>query len=405
MIKQAKKIVTLATVTGAVLFTLTGCSMFGGSSDSDNKKTEESTVSVSETTSATEPKPISGLELEKELPIDHAEYLNIDAYKGGYYVIKSHKGSDLQQMLIVPEGGTVPEGLDENILVVKQPVTSSKIDSLTMLAMLNEIDPETLSGVSLVSNEKESISIGKVVENMDKGVTKYAGKIKEQDVNLLKESGVQFYIGNSGLEKEDIYKEIVKQGITPFITYLHVEKDPLGRLEWVKALGTIFGKTDAAQAFYDSQKQAAESVDRSKANGKTYTMVYFNKSKNLAYVRRTGDVIAKIGEYAGGKNMLSDVDKGSWEEMSIDDFASKFKDSDYLIYFDGHGDKVSSRDELLAISDKLNDFKAVKDGHVWRTQTDYLQMAHIGDMIKELNGIFADDAETINNAACYVNIK
>lgn len=406
--RKIRRALITGIIAGTVLFTVSGCSMFGGS---DNNSTANETVeendeeNVQEAQNAAEPDKISSLTFDKEVPVEKSSYFKIDAYKDGYYVVKSTDGKEWSQLLVVPEGKDVPEKLPKGMIVVRQPVVSSKIDSITMASLLCEINSGLADKLTLVTSEKDDISIDLIKSNMDKGITKYAGTAAKPDVDLIKKTAPQVYLCKPALEKNKAYEELHKAGITPFITYLHSEPDILGRIEWAKALGAIYGDIDGAQKFYDEQKALVEGIDKAKAGGKTFAMICLNKEKNKAYVRRTGDVIAKIGEAAGGTNKLSDNPKGFWQEMSIDDFVTNYKDTDYLIYFDKHGDEVTSVKQLTDISDKLAEFKSVKNGNVWRTRTDYLQMNKMGNMAKELNGIFTGDEETVKNAVEFVKVE
>ena len=399
MLKNFHNILFITLITGGIVFSLSGCALFGGSGGGNDKpaatETAEEDVSQ-ETVEATLPSKLSSLEFDHEIVMDKAQFLSIDAYKDGYYVITSHKNGDFYRLLIVPEGKEAPERLDEDIIVVKQPVNTSKIDNLTALGLLGDIREAFLDKVSLVANDKGDIYVNKVVENMDNGITKYAGPATKPDTNLIKENMPQLYLCNPGLKKEAAFEEYVKTGLKPFITYTPHETDPLGRIEWAKALGVIYGDLERADKFYQEQKALAESIDTSKAQDKTYAMICLKKDENKAYVRRGGCAFAKTGELAGAKNVLAEIQKNGWEEMSIDDFISRFKDTDLLIYLDKHGDKVENLDDLKGISEKLLDMKAVQEKNLWRTHTDYLIMNNLGDVAKELNEIFAGKAEVVN---------
>lgn len=61
-----------------------------------------------------------------------------------------------------------------------------------------------------------------------------------------------------------------------------------------------------------------------------------------------------------------------------------------------YGDKAI--EDLKGISEAIGEFKAVKDNNACLTKTDFAQENKVGDMAKELNGIFADDNEVISNA-------
>lgn len=421
MKKKMRNAILAAVFSGSLLVTLSGCSMFGGNGDnnSGSETTQDTTASEvaveteeeaadhedQSAEQATEAAKIEGLEFDHEVPVEKAAYLSIDAYKDGFYVIKSHRGKDFQQLLVVPEGKNAPEGLSEDILVVQQPVTSSKIDSISVAELLCEINDGLADKLTLVTLKKDKIFIDKIAENMDKGITKFAGKAASPDMDLIKETAPQVYICHPGLKKEEAYKTIQEAGFDPFISYFSQEGDVLGRIEWAKALGVIYGDMESAERFYNEQKALIEGIDTSKAQGKSYIMCCLKKKDNKAFVRRTGDVIAKIGELAGGVNKLADIPKGGWEEMSIDDYLSKYKDTDYIIYLDNHGDPVKSIEDMKGISEAIGEFKAVKDNNVWLTKTDFAQDNKVGDMVKELNGIFADDSDAVNNAKEYIRLN
>ena len=416
MKKTIGKTFILSALTGTAVLTLSGCAFFGGS-DNNNAAADATTAVVeenieeiaeSEAQDAEETvtvAKIDGLEFDHEVPIEKAAHLSIDAYKDGYYVIKSHSGKDLHQLLVVPEGKTAPEGLAGDIVVIQQPVKSSKIDSISVAELLCEINSELPDKLTLVSVKQDKVYIDKIAENMEKGITKYAGKAADPDMDIIKEAAPQVYLCNPGLKKEEAYKKLQEAGINPFVTYYHSETDFLGRIEWIKALGVIYGDLDSAEKFFNDQKTKTEGIDKAKAQGKTFAMICLRKKDNKAFVRRTGDSIAKIGEAAGGINKMEDNPKGAWEEMSIDDFTTKYKDTDYLIYMDKHGDAVSSMSDLKGISELLSEFKAVQENNVWRTRTDYLQMNRVGDMAEELNGIFAGDSEAAAGAKEFVKFE
>ena len=404
MKKNIRFLFTTVMLTGGFAAAISGCGLVGGSAGSESAVIEE-THAEQESEAATEPAKLQGIEFDHEVTIEKAAYLSIDAYKDGYYVIKSRRGSSLQQMLVVPEGKSAPEGISEDIVIVQQPVTSSKIDSITLAELLCQMGNGAADKLSLVSVKKDNIFIDQITQNMDKGITRYAGSAKEPDMDLFKEVNPQVYLCNPGLVKEEAYKKVQELGITPFVSYIHQEQELLGRIEWVKALGIIYGDMQAAEDFYNSQKAQLEGIDRTKAQSRTFAMICLRKKEDKAYVRRADDVISKIGEFAGGVNKIADNDKTGWEEMSIEDFINNYKDTDFIIYLDEHGDKVTNKEELTAISDRLTELKAVESGSFWRTKTDYLQMNRVGDMAAELNRIFAQEDTIDSETTYFVGVK
>jgi len=65
-------------------------------------------------------------------------------------------------------------------------------------------------------------------------------------------------------------------------------------------------------------------------------------------------------------------------------------DADILIYNSTIEGGLGSLDELTSLSDKFNDFAAVKSGNVWCTDASTFQRTTgAADMIVEMNEIFA----------------
>ena len=51
--------------------------------------------------------------------LQYAKNFSVDDYEGGYKVLTTMDGT---QILVVPEDKQVPDGIGDNVVVVKQPV-------------------------------------------------------------------------------------------------------------------------------------------------------------------------------------------------------------------------------------------------------------------------------------------
>ena len=95
-------------------------------------------------------------------------------------------------------------------------------------------------------------------------------------------------------------------------------------------------------------------------------------------------------ELAGGNYIFSDLgadtDASSSVNMQMEEFYARAKDADYLIYNSTIEGEVKSLDALLAKSDLLSDFKAVKDGNVFcTTQNLYQRSMELGTMTGDIH--------------------
>ena len=85
------------------IFALTGC----GSSQEKEKENQDSAPEI------------AGLTYEKTMDLTYAEEFDVYYYKDGYKLIDIQESG---KYLIVPEGKEAPEGLDEDIKIIQQPL-------------------------------------------------------------------------------------------------------------------------------------------------------------------------------------------------------------------------------------------------------------------------------------------
>ena len=106
-------------------------------------------------------------------------------------------------------------------------------------------------------------------------------------------------------------------------------------------------------------------------------------------------------ELAGGSYLFTNDELGTGENemssvnMQMEEFYSRAKDADFIIYNSTIDGAVENIGELTVKSELFRDFKAVRDGHVYCTgQNMFQQTSECADMIQELNLMFNEDTET-----------
>ena len=92
--------------------------------------------------------------------------------------------------------------------------------------------------------------------------------------------------------------------------------------------------------------------------------------------------------------------------MQMEEFYAKAKDADYIIYNSTIDGELSTIDELLAKSNLLADFKAVKDGNVWCTGKNLFQeTTELGTMIEDIHTILTTDDDSLDELAYMHKLK
>ena len=100
-------------------------------------------------------------------------------------------------------------------------------------------------------------------------------------------------------------------------------------------------------------------------------------------------------ELGGGENVFHDLGNGSGMStvtMEMEEFYSKAKDADFIIYNSTIDGELSDVEELVSKNKLLEDFKAVKEDNVWCTKDNLFQETmKLGSVISDFNLIFTGE--------------
>lgn len=332
---------------------------------------------------------IEGLTFIGRTELQYAQEFAIDRYEDGYSVIYTPESS----YLLVPENGTEPEGLDEDIKIIHKPVQNVY---LAATATMDFFDSLGCGGAVRFSGTKaEDWYIYYAKNAMENGDMLYAGKYREPDYELLLSEGCPLSIQSTMIgHSPDVKEKLEELGITVFVDYSSYEKNPLGRCEWVKVYGEMLDKQEEAVGLFD--EQILLMPDKQTDTGKTAVYFYINNN-GQAVTRRTGDYVTNMIKLAGGETVFKNLGDGQGSSsvtVEMEDFYSAAKDADFIIYNSTIGGEITTIDELISKNRLLADFKAVHNGDVWCTRNNLFQeIMKTGEIISDFNTIFADTAE------------
>lgn len=335
----------------------------------------------------------SRLQFEGSMELAYAEEFAVDYYADGYVLLTIADGS---RFLVVPEGGSSPEDLDEEIVVLQRPLSNMYLVASAVMDMFCELD--ALDSVRFSGLKAESWYVDEAREAMEQGKILYAGKYSAPDYEMIVSEGASLAIENTMIyHTPEVGEKLESFGIPMLVDYSSYESHPLGRVEWVKFYGALLGKEEEALQVFQIQEDALKRVEEAENTGKTVAFFYIT-TNGAVNVRKSSDYVPKMIELAGGKyifDQLGDADnKSSSMSMQMEEFYATAKDADYLIYNSTIDGELDSVEELLAKSELLADFKAVKEGNVWCATNDlYQQSMSIGIMIEDIHSMLSDDPE------------
>lgn len=360
------------------------------SQDTENTDKEKDTEPQSSVSGAPD---IEGLTFESEMSLTYAECFHVYYYNDGFKLLDVPESGSY---LIVPEGKEAPEGLDENVKILQQPLENIYLAATSAMALFDSLDG--LGSIRFSGTQANGWYIDNAVKAMENGDIVYAGKYSEPDYELLVDEGCDLAIESTMILHTPKVQEMIEMlDIPVFMDRSSYETHPLGRTEWIKAYGAMLNKEAEAETFFEDQAQIIEELKDFENTGKTVAIFYMN-TNGVAVVRKPSDYMAKMVEIAGAKYAFFDViddSTGTTMDMTMEEFYSVAVDADYLIYNASIDSSVTNMDALLAKSELFADFKAIKDGNVWTTGKSLYQATDIvGQLIRDVNLMITDGDES-----------
>lgn len=330
---------------------------------------------------------------ESSMKLKYAENFSVDYYTGGYKLLTVMDGTKL---LVVPEGKAVPENLEENMYIMRQPVENLYLVATAAMDMFDSLD--AVDTIRLSGQKEGNWYIESANEAMADGKMLYAGKYNKPDYELIVSENCSLAIENMMISHSPEVIEMMEDfGIPVMIEYSSYESHPLGRVEWIKFFGALLGKEAEAEEAFEKQVAILEKVTADEKTDQTVAF-FFITSNGLVQVRQSSDYVPKMIELAGGKYIFENLgdpeSSRSTMNMQVEEFYNSAKDVDFIIYNSSIDGGVNSIEELLDKCAVLEDFKAVQNGNVWCTTNDmYQQSMSIGYLIEDIHTMLQGDEE------------
>lgn len=383
--KRTKRSIILLLIFCMVMcFSLSAC---GSGSDSAEPAADQES---SQDEAVTEAPEIKGLTFESELERDYATEFNVYRYEGGYKYFHIVDGKDF---FLVPEGGEVPEGLDESVTVLQAPVENIYLAATAQMALFLSMGAE--DSIRMTSLKPEGWTFDEPKQLMEEGKILFAGKYSEPDYEMLLDEGCGLAIESTMIYHTPEVQEMIEDlGIPVLVDMSSFESNPLGRMEWIKFFAEFVGKENEAKAFFDEQKGKVEAIEDFPNTEKTVAFFYIS-TDGKAVVRSADDYIPTMIDMAGARYIFKDITNEAGKStipMTIEAFYDIAADADYIVYNASIDSSVNSLADLLAKDPIMSEMKAVKEGNCWSSGGSMYQRTDIvGDMILDFHTLFTEE--------------
>lgn len=238
------------------------------------------------------------LDCNGRMELSYADQFEVEQY-GAYKLITI---VDNGRFLLVPKGVKVPADVPADVTVLQQPLENVYLVSSAVMDLVCQIG--AVSDLKYTGVKEKDWYVKEAADAMAAGNLIYAGKYSAPDYELLLSGGCTFAIENTMITHNPEVKEKLEElGIKVMIERSSYEKHPLGRLEWIKLFGVLFGREQQAKAFL-MRRQHILSRFWKKKNGAVGS-IFAVASDGTITVRKPNDYVSSMIELAGGTYSLN----------------------------------------------------------------------------------------------------
>lgn len=333
----------------------------------------------------------STIEFSETLPVTYAKYFSLK--RSGDYSLVSIQGE--KNIILIEENAQIPANIPSDYIVLQKPLNKTYLVSTSVMDFLLKLD--VLDRVKFTGTKKENWYLEEAVSAMEKGNVIYAGKYSAPDYELLYSNKVDLSIQNTMIyHKPEVKEKLEQLGIPVLVEKSSYEKNPLGKLEWIKLYGLLFDREKEASDFFDSKINEFSALESSEHTDKTIAFFYITSSGTVS-VRKPGDYIAESIKMAGGKYF---IDSKSLEEenalssmiLQSEDFYIRGRNADILVYNSTIDGMITEKSLLLAKYPLIKDFSAFQNDKIYCTDKKFFQeTSGTVDFMTDLNKILKDN--------------
>ena len=363
------------------------------SASEESKESENVSNESAASNDAADAPEIKGLVFTEKMTKDYAEQFDVYKYEDGYAVFSI---KDEGQFLLVPDGKEVPEGLSEDVTVIKQP-KHIYLAATALMALFTSMD--SLDVVTMTSLQESGWTFDEPKKALKAGTMKYAGKYSEPDYEMLLDEGCDLAIESTMIYHTPEVQEMIEDlGIPVLVDRSSYETNPLGRAEWIRMYGVMTGHEAEADAFFAEQKKMIEGLDEFE-NTELQVAYFYISTDGKAIVRSSTDYIATMIDMAGGRYIFKDVTDEEGKSsipMTIESFYDIAENADIIIYNSSIDSSVKTMEDLINKDPVMKNMKAVKEKKCWMTGSSMYQRTDIaGNMILDFHNLFTGNTDEL----------
>lgn len=258
----------------------------------------------------------------------------------------------------------VPDSL-QTYTTIKVPLESVVVTSTTNIPFLEMLEVEDkLVGfphTDYISSEKTRALI-------DKGSVKNVGQNEKLNIEQLIELSPDLIVTFGVDNNNPMLDNLKKSGLNVLIQGDWMEQSPLGKAEWIKLYGALFGKEDKAKELFDkiveSYNQAKKLVADKPATSK---VLYGSMYEDVWYVAKGNSWVAQFMKDAKADYLWSNLKGTGSEGLSFEKVLDKAKSANVWVV----SGSFKTLEELQKANPHYGEFDAFKNKTVYSLESKF----------------------------------
>ncbi len=293
--------------------------------------------------------------------IEYASGLSIVKYDAYSVVTVSNPWPNANKnfkYILKEKEAKVPDSL-QSYTTIQVPLESVVVTSTTNIPFLEMLEVENkLVGfphTDYISSEKTRALI-------DKGSVKNVGQNEKLNIEQLIELSPDLIVTFGVDNNNPMLDNLKKSGLNVLIQGDWMEQSPLGKAEWIKLYGALFGKEEKAKELFDkivqsydqAKKLAAEKTGNS-------TVLYGSMYEDVWYVAKGNSWVAEFMKDAHANYLWADLKGTGSEGLSFEKVLDKAKTANVWIA----SGSFKTLEELQKANPHYSEFDAFTNKNVY----------------------------------------
>lgn len=317
----------------------------------------------------------------QNITLDYATGFTIE-YVDTYKKIHIKKAeNENSTFLLVPKNRKVPANETET-QIIRTPIEKIILTSTTHIPILEQLGvAHSLVGFP----DPNYISSKKTRKRIEENKVQNIGNSQTINTELVLALQPDLFMGFESENNNKAIQTIKNSGIPVLNNRDWQEQTPLGRAEWIRLFGALFGKEKEADSIFNSIKTAYLATKEIATKATTSPSVFSGALfQDVWYVPAGDSFVAQYFKDAHTNYLWKDSKGRGSLALNFENVLDKAKDADFWIGCDTYKNK----EDLMAASEHYLQFTAFKEntytyGHL-RGETEGLLYYEIGPLRPDL---------------------